>query len=368
MTSRIAAVIFEGGAPRHTVVRELSRVRHAVVLDTIQKLQGVPLVDEIILCTNYPALAHDAALLGATVARDSAPFHFGRALQQIVRLTKCEGVIYLGGAAAPLLARAEFSELAAGLCTRAPVVITNNPQSADIVAFAPAAALLAVTPPENDNTLATLLKQGGLAREFMPHSVGVHFDLDTPPDALVLSLSPHLGERTKAALSELVWDSARLEQAIARMRATHCECALIGRVNPAVMAHINRHTFMRLRVFSEERGMKALDREAQGSVVSLLGHYLAAVGPRRFFADLSRTCDVCFMDTRVLFAHFKLKLSEEMRFLSDLGRYEEISHPWLREFTQAAVEAEMPVILGGHSLVSGCMWVIAEHLACRNEI
>jgi CTP:molybdopterin cytidylyltransferase MocA len=364
---RIAAVIFEGGAPRHAVVRELTRVRHGVVLDTIAKLSAAPRVDEIILCTNYPQLAEEAAALGARVVADLSPFHFGRALQKIVREAQCDGIIYLGGAAAPLLSVAEFDQLAEGLRARAPVVITNNPQSADIVAFAPADALLALSPPENDNALATLLKTGGLTREFMPHSVGVHFDLDTPNDALVLSLSPHTGERTQAALRELAWDSTRLTQAITRMRATHCECALIGRVSPAVMAHLNRHTFLRLRVFSEERGMKALDREAQGLVVSLLGYYLAAVGPRRFFADLSQTADVAFIDTRVLFAHFKLKLSEDVRFLSDLGRYEEISHPWLREFTQAAAEADIPVVLGGHSLVSGCMWVVAEHLACRNE-
>jgi hypothetical protein len=360
---RLAAVIFEGGAPRHAVVRELTRVRHGVVLDTIAKLTAVPSVDEVILCTNYPKLAAEAAVLGAGVVADLSPFHFGRALQKIVHETQCDGVIYLGGAAAPLLSVAEFSYLAEGLRTRAPVVITNNPQSADIVAFAPAAALLALSPPENDNALATLLKAGGLTREFMPHSVGVHFDLDTPNDAWVLSLSPHTGTRTRAALRELPWDRTRLTQALTRMRATHCECALIGRVNPATMAYLNRHTFLRLRVFSEERGMKALDREAQGLVVSWLGHYLAAVGPRRFFADLSKSADVAFFDTRVLFAHFKLKLSEELRFLSDLGRHRDIAHPWLAEFTQAATEADIPVVLGGHSLVSGCMWVVAEHLA-----
>ncbi len=368
MTLRLAAVIFEGGAPRHAVVREMTRLRHAVVQDTIERLQAVPVVDEIILCTNYPELSQAALALGVTVVTGTSPFHFGETLQAIVRQAKCDGVIYLGGAAAPLLSIEELEQLAKGVRERAPVVITNNPQSADIVAFAPAASVLAIAPPANDNVLAALLRQGGLTREFMPHSAGVHFDLDTPSDALVLALSPHVGRRTRAALDALPWDDARLRQALARMRAIHCECALIGRVNPAVMAQLNRHTFMRLRVFSEERGMKALDREAQGTVVSLLGHYLAAVGPRRFFRDLSRTCDVCFMDTRVLFGHFKLKLSEEIRFLSDLGRYQEIAHPWLREFTQAAVEADIPVLLGGHSLVSGCMWVIAEHLACREAI
>lgn len=361
MTFRIAAVIFEGGAPRHDVVRELTAVRQAVVLDNIAKLKRISLIDEVILRTNYPQLAAQAAALGATVLRDTAPFHFGRALQSVVSEAGCDGLIYLGGAAAPLLSLAEFTELAEALRTRAPVIFTNNPQSADIVAFAPAAALLDVTPPENDNALATVLKQTlGLNRELMPHSTGVHFDLDTPTDALVLALSPHTGERTTAALKELPWDNTRLARALTRMRETHCECALIGRVNPAAMAHLNTHTFLRLRVFSEERGMKALDREAKGEVVSLLGHFLAAVGPQRFFSFVSNACDVCFIDTRVLFAHFKLQLTEEMRFLSDLGRFDEITHPWLQEFTQAAVTAEIPVVLGGHSLVTGCMWVLGD--------
>ena len=71
---------------------------------------------------------------------------------------------------------------------------------------------------------------------------------------------------------------------------------------------------------------------------------------------------MAFIDTRVLFAHFKLKLSAEERFLSDMGRWQEIKNPWLKEFTRAAAESTIPIVLGGHSLVSGGIWVLAEEI------
>ncbi|HZP26437.1 MAG TPA: hypothetical protein VFB90_05255, partial [Dehalococcoidia bacterium] len=51
----------------------------------------------------------------------------------------------------------------------------------------------------------------------------------------------------------------------------------------------------------------------------------------------------------------------EDRFLSDLGRWQDIDEPFLREFTRAACESDLPVLLGGHSLVSGGLMLLAEH-------
>jgi hypothetical protein len=34
----------------------------------------------------------------------------------------------------------------------------------------------------------------------------------------------------------------------------------------------------------------------------------------------------------------------------------------VREFTRCAVSASIPVVLGGHSLVSGGLWLLAEAL------
>lgn len=360
---RIVAVIFEGGKAEGAVTAAMIELRHHVVLDVIAKLRATGEFDEIIVDTNYVRLREMLAGTGLTIRQESGSFHFGRSLQAIIRESQADAVLCMGGASAPFMSAAEFAYMARGLREQQGVFYTNNPQSSDVVAFAPAMALLDLAAPDRDNSLGTVLRDsGGLRRILLPHSVGVHFDLDTPADALIMAKSAHTGSHSREFLSRMGWDGARLDAAIVAMNQTHCELGLIGRVNPAVMTHINSHTFCRLRVFSEERGMKALRREEEGMVVSLLGHFLDRLGASLFFSCLAATCDVAFVDTRVLFAHRKLHLSEEERFASDLGLWQEIEEPWLREFTRAAAVADIPVVLGGHSLVTGGMWAIVDIL------
>ena len=55
------------------------------------------------------------------------------------------------------------------------------------------------------------------------------------------------------------------------------------------------------------------------------------------------------------------------RFYSDLRQPEKISDPWVRRFTEAAIEAPIPVVLGGHSLVSGGLYALVEAAWARGE-
>ena len=107
--------------------------------------------------------------------------------------------------------------------------------------------------------------------------------------------------------------------------------------------------------------MEADGRASDGSVRSLLGYHLEAVGLERFFATLAELGDAAFIDTRVLLAHKRIDASRQDRFLSDLGRWQEIRDPFLRDFTRAALEAPIPVLLGGHSLMSGGLMALNEH-------
>jgi hypothetical protein len=133
-----------------------------------------------------------------------------------------------------------------------------------------------------------------------------------------------------------------------------------GRVGSHAWQYLERQTACRVRLFAEERGMQADGRAQEGSVRSLLGFYLEEVGPQRLFAALAQLGDAAFIDSRVLLAHLGLQPSRADRFLSDLGRWREIAHPFLREFTRAAVEAPIPVLLGGHALVSGGLMALNE--------
>lgn len=360
---RIVAVIFEGGRADRPIIRDMALLRHRVVLDIVDKLLMTGEYDEIVVDTNHPELRAMLEHYPVTLREESGPFHFGRSLRQIVSDTRADGVLCMGGAAAPFMSVTELRQMALGLRGGGGLFYTNNPQSSDVVAFAPATAVYGIEPPDRDNSLGTALKEeAGLRRVLLPHSIGVHFDLDTPADALIMSLSSQTGPHTREYLRKLGWSTDVLRRAIDAMTHTNCELGLIGRVNPAVMTHINSHTFCRLRVFSEERGMKALRREEEGLVVSLLGHFISRLGIDEFFACLSQTCDVVFIDTRILFAHFKLTLTEEERFTSDLGLWQQLEQPFLRQFTRAASGAAIPVVLGGHSLVTGGMWAIIDLL------
>jgi hypothetical protein len=136
------------------------------------------------------------------------------------------------------------------------------------------------------------------------------------------------------------------------------EVVVAGRISSATWARLEATTLARVRVFSEERGMKADARE--GVARSLLGFYLDAVGPDGLFAALGRLADSAFVDSRVLFAHLGLTLSTEDRFQSDLGNWQRVRNPLAAQFTRAACVAPLPVVLGGHSLVSGGLWALVD--------
>ncbi len=360
---KITAVIFEGGQARTSLDKIIRDVRIQVVLDTLAKLAGATEVDQVVLATNHKGLAGQASK-DFDVIIDFDPgeskFHFGARLREIIVKYRLENVIYMGGAAAPLMASEEFDEIASTLKTSRNVVIVNNVQSADLVAFTPARAIDEIELPENDNTLGTLLRDIGMRRILIPNSGRVNFDLDTPIDIMILGIHPDCGKRALKAIDSLKWPKDKLYQALNILRDDSREIAVIGRVGPSVIQYINSNMVHRMRVFSEERGMKALGRQERGEVVSLLGFMLQGLGPKKFFEYLSRICDIAFIDTRVIFAHLRKQVSDWDRFQSDLGRFDLINDVWVREFTKCACESPIPVILGGHSLVAAGLWILAE--------
>lgn len=358
---RVAALIFEGGPqPGDALEREIRRLRRAVTLDAVERYLDAGL-SPVLLATNDPELAAGAADLGAQVWPTETPFHFGKTLRAIVRNIQADGVVYSSGAALPLLSPEEIRFMLEALRASEPTVVVNNVQSADLIAWAPLHYLERVTEElRQDNFLGWLLREAGMERVLLPHSAAVHFDLDTPTDWLVLKESGLGGARIRQALATNPWASQRLEQAAAVLERDLPEVALIGRVGTGIVDHMNKWLRVRLRLFSEERGMKALGREEAGLVWTVVAELIEAVGPERFFAILAEGCDACFFDTRPFFAHGGRRVSDWDRFCSDLGWVTEIQDPWVRRFTEAALGAPIPVVLGGHAVVTGGLWVLAD--------
>jgi len=362
---KVSVVIFEGGRTKCPIEETMEDVRKQVTLDTIEKFRHIREIDEIILCTNYTDLAEEAGSLGAQIDfdADTGAYHFGTRLTNLVNDRKLENVIYMGGVSAPLIREDEMAQVAIDLKERKNVVITNNIQSADLIAWSPAKAINYIEPPPNDNILGLLLRGIGMKRVLIPNSPRVNFDLDTPTDILIYGMQEEAGPRSKVAIKELDWDDSVVREAAKVFGMTEAHVVLTGRVGPPVMQFISMNLICHLRVYSEERGMKALGREDRGEVISFVGRLIDLAGPEGFFKILGEMCQVAFVDTRVIFAHKKIQPSDWDRFNSDLGRAELVEDKFVREFTEAARRAAFPVVLGGHSLISGGIWLLAEAIA-----
>ena len=100
---------------------------------------------------------------------------------------------------------------------------------------------------------------------------------------------------------------------------------------------------------------------------SLTGRLLEELGIERFAEELASLADGVVLDTRVLLAHAGSRASREDRFQSDLLVPEKVADPWLRDLTAALAAAEVPVLVGGHSLLSGGLMALADQAWLEND-
>lgn len=337
----------------------VAAARTAAGLDSMERALSTGAFSTALFVTDRPEAVPDPPS-GVEIVRSPEPFHFGTALAGLIAERGIERVLYFGAGAAPVLTAEEFAAIAARL-DGPPVVVTNNFFSADLIAFAPASSIGSVPPPASDNPLARLLHEhAGLATEALPRTIATQLDIDTPTSLAIMALYGGAGPRLARVLQGVELPLKRFRDA-SRLFVQRNQMVLVaGRVGSHVWQVLERETACRVRLFAEERGMQADGREDAGLARSLLGMYLSEVGFDRFFAALAELGDAAFIDTRVLTAHAHVHPSREDRFLSDLGQPDAIADPFLRELTAASLRAPIPVLLGGHALVSGGLMALIQ--------
>ena len=356
---RQALVVFYGAVGESPVERSVDEARLAAAFDVIEAA-SIP----AILATDQASLSVEVP--GVEVDWSDEPYHFGRRLADVARRHGLATIVYLGAGSVPLFTRADFTEVVAGLGRG--LCVTNNSFSSDLIAFHVDEPTLAVLESVGrDNSLARALTDAGLPVTELPRTLATQMDIDAPSDLMVLALTGQGGPRLRGHLAGLHLDTARYARTLPLFLDRKHEVVVAGRVGSHAWAYLERETACRVRLFAEERGMEADGRGESGAARSLLGSYLEAAGSERFFETLAELGDAAFLDTRVLLAHKRIRASREDRFLSDLGDWQAIREPWLREFTQAAAAAPLPVLLGGHSLVSGGLMALNEHAWALSE-
>ena len=355
--SGIAVVIMHASLGESLGERFVEQGREAATADLVSTLQQAGLED-FVLVTDDIAFSERLSEYGATPlsSENAAPFHFGKTLQAVIREHLPTGLIYFGSGSGSLLGTRQIRQLIA-FCRR-PVshVLFNNFYSCDFAAIADAKALLNLELPTIDNRLGFALSDAGVPCSTLPRDVTTQFDIDTPTDLLLLTSSNFGGPVLRSFLESQPFVQPALPALIGRLADRTAHIALIGRVNPIVWAHFEREVACRTSVFSAGRGMRGYP-VGRGTLLSV---GLQKVRIPSFFETLSQHTDGAIIDTRpLLTTHGELPPASD-RFASDLLQPGRIENPLWKEFTEATMAFDLPILLGGHSLVSGGLYLLSE--------
>jgi hypothetical protein len=280
---------------------------------------------------------------------------FGQRVRDVLGAGAPNGLVLLGSGSIPLATavdRRAFVAVAAGPPGHA---LANNRFSADVIAVAGAARLANVPDLPNDNGLPRwLVETAGFAVADLRRRWRLQVDLDTPLDALLA----RPGE-AEDALGDHHVPTAAVRAALAAVQAASRdagrELVVAGRASAGGLAWLEQRTSSRTRALVEERGFRTRP-DGQRPVRSSLGLLLDRDGPAALGTLLAELGDAAIVDTRVLLAH-RFGGDEcgwpsaEDRFASDLLLPDRIADAWLRDLARAALDAPIPIVLGGHTLV-----------------
>jgi CTP:molybdopterin cytidylyltransferase MocA len=266
-----------------------------------------------------------------------------------------DGLVVLGSGSIPLARPSDhraFVTFAAGPADRA---LANNRYSADVVAIGGGAWLADLPDLAADNGLPRWLAEtAGLDIADLRRRWRLQVDLDSPLDVLLV-------RRAEAADARPDDDvpSAAVRAALAAVQAASRdpgrELVVAGRASATGLAWLERWTASRTRALVEERGFRTR-AAGQRPVRSSLGLLLDRDGPGAVGTLLAELGDAALVDSRVLLAH-RFGADErgwpgaEDRYASDLLLPDRIADRWLNDLTRSALDAPIPIVLGGHSLV-----------------
>ena len=336
-------------------------------------------------------LSRRLAAAGAIVSRlpvqsesgEGVGFHWGTWLTAAARLARREAhasgvtVEAIGYAGAGSLALLRDDALATLTSPPAGAVVANNRFSADAFAVAGDldAALEALAECDTDNAAARRLEEAGFASHDLAASPWSRFDVDTALDLALLRVATHLpGARVLDGMVSAFLEEARLPDGgplgvpfLAEIgeviRSREAQLLVAGRIPSSAWAYLETQSACRVRCYIEERGMRSSRDHAPKS---LLADWIERLGPADLVRELASLADAVILDSRVLMAaragssDAATWPSEEERFASDFGDHAAIETAWLRELTEAAAASSVPLLMGGHALVSDGLRILVD--------
>lgn len=365
----VTAIIMLGPAGSSVVEELVHGAQQLATQHLINALSILPNVERVIIAAPQEEINSLAVEETTRVIFDPdssvSDFHFGKRLVGIVIKYGLERILYFGGASAPLLPESELERIADDIAVADErYAITNNLFSSDWIALTSATVLSQYTERlPRDNMLGWVLQEEAeYSVQALAPRAATRLDIDTPSDLLALRWHPATDTLLQEYLAKNIPTSA-MEAWLATglaLSTPATQIVLIGRVASGVWQYVDQNTRCWIRVFSEERGMSSSGRKEAGTVRSLIADYMESSGVENFFQSLAEFVDALLIDTRVYLAHHQIWPSAADRFAADLGLVDQIQDERLKHLTQAIRDCGMPVVMGGHGVVSGGLYALIE--------
>ena len=355
--SDTAAIIMHGAAGTSPGERIVSKARQAAIRDLVDGLHAAG-ADRILLISNDLHVQEGLARCGVErfTPVHRSPFDAGQALQDAVREHRLRGFVYFGSGTGSLLHIDQLRDLVAFAAQEPRAALLNNPFSVDFAAVSGAQHLPDGALPPSDNALGFALAKAGYTCRALPRTLDTQFDIDTPTDACLLAATGRGGPHLRAGLRELRLPTGSVTAVLHRLVDRAAHVYLLGRVNPRTWAWFESQVACRTSGTIEGRGMRGYPT-GRGT---LLGGLLGATSPTAFFDRLGQLCSAALIDSRPLLSDDGLLPPAADRFSSDLLQAKQVADPRWAAFTASAAEASVPVLVGGHNLVSGGLYLLGE--------
>jgi CTP:molybdopterin cytidylyltransferase MocA len=345
--STVTVLIFHrpANAGDPPLVRTLDEVREHLVSSQIDLFANAG-VDEVTVVDEW----HEGKTFGEVLAA-LAP--------------KRGGAIVLSGGAVPLLDKKDARKLVDTAASRKRIALTNNRYSSDVVAVADALTLADLPPLPSDNALPRWLEERAAYEvDELGSRKRLGLDLDTPQDVALVALHAKAPSWLRDAAEESRLSIPRLDELRQLAADPLGELLVFGRSSSQALRWLERNVRCRVRFLAEERGMRASsplaiaggDEQKQPRPRSTFGYEIEREGPAALTDIVRALADGAIVDSRVLLAQ-RWGIDEAKwpsandRFASDLHRPREIEDEWLKRLTEATAASDLPILLGGHSLV-----------------
>jgi len=353
---RVAALIFHPPVGKSAPEQFVEGGRLAATQDMIAALRQAGTA-EILLLTPEPSLL-DGLDAGAVrpVQSPTHGFHFGETLQRLIREYRLDGFLYFGSGSGGLVSPRQLQRMVGFAGRSAPSGLFNNFYSCDFAAVSGAQSLLDLQLPSADNPLGFALADSGISCYALPRCLETQYDIDTPIDLLLLSASELGGPYLRRYVDDVPFEHPFIEPVLKLFTERSAHIALLGRVNPENWSRFEREVACRTSGLIEGRGMRA----ASLRVDPLLHQLLKENGIPNFFRLLANSADGAMLDTRPLLCGRGELPTPHDRFSSDLLLPDDVTDPVWRAFTEEALSSPIPILLGGHSLLSGGLHLISR--------